>query len=159
MQFFTVGVYNSTAEDFFNKLVKNDIDTFCDIRQRRAVRGSKYSFVNSTRLQNKLKELGIKYKHILALAPTSEIRELQKKTDLQKKQLKSERKELGEVFISEYKERIINKFDFVYFLKELKDLGANKIVLFCVEEQPAACHRSLVTNVLKERFDYNIIHL
>lgn len=69
MEFFTIGVYNSTEIDFFNKLTENKIDLFCDIRQRRGVRGAKYSFVNSCKLQKKLNELNIKYKHILELAP------------------------------------------------------------------------------------------
>jgi len=46
MEFYTIGVYNSTEKEFFDKLTKNNIDTFCDIRQRRGVRGSKYAFVN-----------------------------------------------------------------------------------------------------------------
>ena len=61
LEFFTIGVYNSTEQEFFNKLTSNEIDTFCDIRQRRGVRGAKYAFVNSNRLQNKLKELNIRY--------------------------------------------------------------------------------------------------
>ena len=76
MEFFTIGVYNSTETEYFNKLIENNIDTFCDIRQRRGVRGAKYSFVNSNRLQEKLNELDIKYGHVINLAPTSEIRDL-----------------------------------------------------------------------------------
>ncbi len=53
MEFFTIGVYNSSEKEFFDKLLENNIDTFCDIRQRRGVRGAKYSFVNSNRLQQK----------------------------------------------------------------------------------------------------------
>ena len=56
MEFFTIGVYNSTEKEFFEKLTQNNIDTFCDIRQRRGVRGSKYSFVNSNRLQQRLND-------------------------------------------------------------------------------------------------------
>jgi uncharacterized protein (DUF488 family) len=73
MKFYTVGVYGSTEYDFFKKLTDNNIDTFCDIRQRRGVRGSKYSFVNSNRLQQKLQDIDIKYAHIIELAPTKEI--------------------------------------------------------------------------------------
>jgi len=57
MEFYTIGVYNSTEQEYFKKLTDNNIDTFCDIRQRRGVRGSQYSFVNSNRLQAKLNEL------------------------------------------------------------------------------------------------------
>ena len=52
---YTIGVYNSTEVEFFNKIKSNQIELFCDIRQRRGVRGSKYKFVNSIYLQNKLK--------------------------------------------------------------------------------------------------------
>lgn len=159
MEFFTIGVYNSTEQEFFNKLVENKIDTFCDIRQRRAVRGSKYAFVNSNRLQNKLAELGIKYGHILQLAPPKEIRELQKQADLEKGELKRERQELGEVFTTEYKHRILEKFDFDTFIEHLENVGAKRVVLFCVEEHPAACHRSIVSNKLQDKYHYKVTHI
>lgn len=159
MEFFTIGVYNITEQDFFNKLVENRIDTFCDIRQRRAVRGSKYAFVNSNRLQNKLAELEIKYGHILQLTPPKEIRELQKQADLQKGELKRERQELGEVFSNEYKAQILENFDFDTFIENLENIGANRVVLFCVEERPEACHRSIVSNKLQDKYHYKVTHI
>lgn len=57
---YTIGVYGFNEEEFFNNIVSANIDTFVDIRKRRGVRGSKYSFANSKRLQAKLKELGVK---------------------------------------------------------------------------------------------------
>lgn len=159
MEFFTIGIYNSSSNDFFQKLVSNNIDTFCDIRQRRGVRGSKYAFVNSKRLQAKLEELDIKYGHIKDLAPTKEIRELQKNADLERGEKKRQREELGEVFKSEYIQRILNNFDFELFFDNLENIGAKKIVLFCVEEKPKACHRSLVTNRLAEEFHFKITHI
>lgn len=159
MEFYTIGVYNSTEKEFFNKLTDNKIDTFCDIRQRRGVRGAKYSFVNSNRLQEKLNDLEIKYGYIPNLAPTSEIRELQKEIDLEKGELKRERQELGKVFVIEYKNRILKKFDFDNFLENLKQIGASRIVLFCVEEHPEACHRSIVTDSLSNNYNFKINHL
>ena len=159
MEFFTIGVYNSTEEVFFNKLVTNKIDTFCDIRQRRGVRGAKYSFVNSNRLQQKLGELGIKYGYVPELAPTTEIRELQKEIDLEKGELKSERKELGKVFIVEYKNRILNHFDFEMLFEKLDQMAASKIVFFCVEEDSEACHRSIVANKLTDTYKYQVTNL
>ena len=159
MEFFTIGVYNSNEKDFFQKLIDNNIDTFCDIRQRRAVRGSKYAFVNSNRLQNKLAELDIKYGHVLKLAPLVEIRELQKQADLQKGELKRERQTLGETFTIEYKNRILENFDFESFLESLDNVGASRVVLFCVEERPEACHRSIVSNKLQNKYNYKVTHL
>ena len=129
MTFYTIGVYNKGEQEFFKSLIVNNIDTFCDIRQRRGVRGSKYSFVNSTRLQEKLSSLDIKYGHIIDLAPTQEIRELQKRDDHIKGILKSERQELGNVFVAEYKDRVLNKFNFESFFEKL-DLPA-PIKLYC----------------------------
>ena len=51
MDFYTIGVYGKTETDFFTSLINKEIDLFCDIRQRRGVRGKKYSFVNSLKLQ------------------------------------------------------------------------------------------------------------
>ncbi len=158
MIFYTIGVYGSTEQEFFNKITENNIDTFCDIRQRRGVRGSKYAFVNSNRLQQRLNELEVKYGHVLELAPTTEIRELQKEVDAQKGEQKRERKELGQIFRIEYKNRILRNFDFNTFIEKLEEIGASKVVLFCVEEKPEACHRSIVTDKL-EQLGYKIFHL
>jgi uncharacterized protein (DUF488 family) len=158
MEFFTIGVYNSTEEEYFKKLLDNKIDTFCDIRQRRGVRGSEYAFVNSNRLQERLNELDIKYGHILELAPTTEIRDLQKQADNKMGELKRDRNKLGHVFTIAYEENILSKFNFEFFLDKLEGVGAKNVVLFCVEEKPEACHRSIVTNKL-ENFGYKITHL
>ena len=156
MEFYTIGVYNSTEKEFFDKLLSNNIDTFCDIRQRRGVRGAKYSFVNSKRLQSKLQDLGIKYFHYLDLAPTKEIRELQKLADKNNQELKRDRKTLGQIFINEYKNQVVSTFNFSEFLDELKKSNAKNIVLFCVEESHKACHRSLVGEKLSSEYMVNV---
>ncbi|GET25657.1 DUF488 family protein [Prolixibacter sp. NT017] len=158
MEFFTIGVYNSTEEEYFRKLIENNIDTFCDIRQRRGLRGAKYAFVNSNRLQSKLKDLAIEYKYFQSLAPTSEIREFQKKVDKEDGAQKRTRNKLSQIFTVVYKDRILSKFDFDSFIDKLEDDGAKKVVLFCVEENPMACHRSIVTDKL-EKLGYKTTHL
>ena len=158
MEFYTIGVYNSTEKEYFKKLTDNHIDTFCDIRQRRGVRGSEYAFVNSNRLQLKLNDLDIKYGHILELAPSSEIRELQKVADNQQGEHKRDRNRLGKIFTIAYKDRILSKFDFENFIEKLELVGANRVVLFCVEEKHEACHRSIVADKL-DQLGYKIIHL
>ena len=159
MEYFTIGVYNSTADHFFSKIIENNIDVFVDIRQRRGVRGAKYAFVNSKRLQDRLAEMNVKYLHVIDLAPTKEIRELQKVADKQKSEQKRERQKLGDVFRIEYKNRIIKNFNFSEFLKQLQYINAKKVVFFCVEEHPEACHRSLVADKLEKEFDCRINHL
>ena len=159
MKIYTIGVYGSTEQEFFNKLVENQIDTFFDIRQRRGVRGSEYVFVNSNRLQNRLADLDIKYGHVLDLAPTTEIREMQQEDDLKHGEKKRDRNQLGNVFSLAYKNKIIQNFDFENFVGKLDEIGANRIVLFCVETKPEACHRSIVANELSKRYNFEIVHL
>lgn len=159
MEFFTIGVYNSTEKEFYDKLLENNIDTFCDIRQRRGVRGAKYAFVNSNRLQQRLNELEIRYGYVPKLAPTTEIRELQKAIDKEKDEAKRERQELGRIFVIEYKNRILKNFDFEQFFDNLDQIGAKRIALFCVEEHPEACHRSIVTDKLKNQYNYKVTHM
>jgi hypothetical protein len=117
MEFYTIGVFNATEQEYFRKLTENNIDTFCDIRRRRGVRGAQYAFVNSNRLQSKLKELDIKYSHIIDLAPTSEIRDLQKEADAQNGELKWDRGKLGKVFTIAYKDSVLGKFDVDAFIE------------------------------------------
>lgn len=158
MEFFTIGVYNSTEDEFFEKLKENSIDTFCDIRQRRGVRGTKYAFVNSKRLQTRLRQMKIEYRHMKELAPPPEIRRLQKQTDSEEKKLKRERTHLANTFVSAFKNQILKHFDFTLFFNNLENAGAKKIVFFCVEEHPDACHRSLVAHEI-EKSGYKIKHL
>ncbi|MCW3112990.1 MAG: hypothetical protein JWR18_1386 [Segetibacter sp.] len=157
--FYTIGVYGLTSDQYFQKLIQNNIDAFVDIRQRRAVRGSKYSFVNSIKLQSKLSELGIKYFHILELAPTTEIRELQKNDDLKKGIKKIEREELGQVFKDEYKRKILDKFDLSKMMDLLEANNVQSPVLFCVEKLAKACHRSLVAEQIQKDYSLSILNL
>ena len=87
------------------------MDLFCDIRQRRGVRGSEYAFVNSTRLQAKLAELGIAYRHVRELAPTTKIREQQYSADQEQGTTKRARLELGATFKELYISEVLDRFD------------------------------------------------
>lgn len=146
------GVYGNTEDEFFRKILNEQITLFVDVRQRRGMRGSQYAFANSTYLQNKLKELGIKYVHIKALAPTISIRDEQKKQDSLQNTIKSKRECLGERFIELYQQDILNKFDFRDFIE---NNNAEKVLFFCVERECKACHRSLIIDKLKAEFLIN----
>lgn len=159
IKIFTIGVYNSTEESFFGKLLENKIDLFCDIRQRRGVRGSRYKYVNNSYLQHKLLKLGIDYLYIKELAPTQEIRQKQKDADKENNETKKMRTSLGHVFADEYSLRILDKFNTDAFVESLKDFGHTNLVFFCVEEYAEACHRSLVAKRLAEKLECRIINL
>jgi uncharacterized protein (DUF488 family) len=149
-EIYTIGVYGYSEKEFFQKLVDNNIGCFCDIRLRRAVRGSQYAFANSQRLQNKLSELSIPYLHETGLAPTPEVIKLQDQFDKEHKIQRRKREELSDVFKSSYKKTVLSHFDISQFINDLERSRAKRIVLFCVEKSPAACHRSLVTDKIKE---------
>ena len=157
--FYTIGVYGKSSEEFFNSLLSNNIDSFIDIRRRRAVRGSLYSFVNSKKLQSKLTELGIHYFHILELAPTNEIRAIQNEVDKNAGVLKRDRAKLGQKFTEEYIRLILGSYDFSDLNFKLENVKAKKVVLFCVEREAEACHRSLVADKLKQLYSVTINHL
>lgn len=158
MQFYTMGVYHLSEQQFFDKLQSNNIDMFWDIRRRRGMRGSKYAFVNKTKLINKLDELNISYLHSITLSPTNEIRELQKQADHSQAIKKSSRQQMSNAFINAYQHEILDKVNLIDFVQQFKQTGAQKIVLFCVESEHQACHRSIVANELAN-MGYNITHL
>ncbi len=156
---FTIGVYGYTENDFFQKLINSKIDTFCDIRRRRGVRGSKYSFVNSKKLQMKLAKLGINYVHYIELAPSNEVREKQKEFDKYQGVQKRKRIGLNQAFVEAYKKQNLITFDPDHFLSFLGS-NAKNVALFCIEKEPNACHRSLVVEYLQKILkDLKVVHL
>jgi uncharacterized protein (DUF488 family) len=157
MKIVTIGVYGSTEAQFFEKLAAARVELFIDIRQRRGVRGSQYAFVNSERLQNRVKEMGIRYLHVRSLAPTSEIRALQKQADSDSDVGKRDRSALSPKFSSAYGTEIMDKFDLDDFQKLLNGCGV--VALFCVEQTPQACHRSIAGTRLATALDAELEHL
>ena len=154
----TIGVYGYSEEAFFQALQEAGVDTFCDIRRRRGVRGARYAFANSKRLQDRLADLGIRYHHFLELAPTAEIRERQKTADKTAKVTKRKRTGLDEAFIEAYTEKILDPSDAAAFLQKLGE-QSRVIALFCVEKEPTACHRSLVAEKLKQELGLEVEHI
>ena len=95
MNLVTIGVYGFSEAAFFDALQNAGVDTFCDIRWRRGVRGADYAFANSARLQKRLGELGIRYLHYRELAATPALRQRQTEADKAEGTTKSKRSALG----------------------------------------------------------------
>lgn len=140
------GVYGETENSFFQKIIDKKITLFIDVRNRRGMRGSKYKFANSLYLQKKLNELGIKYIHVKELAPTNDIRQIQKSQDQLSNETKQKRTKLSNNFIEEYNKNILSKFNFNYLEKLVA--GENAL-FFCVEAEDHSCHRFLIVEKLK----------
>lgn len=154
----TVGVYGYTAETFAAALSHAGADTLCDIRQRRGVRGSEYTFANSQRLQALMESLGIRYVAVKELAPTTEIRRAQAEQDAREGIARRARTELGPAFVDMYQQEILRGYDAQGFLAQLPT-DAAVVALLCVERVPEACHRSLAANYLAAALNVPVEHV
>ena len=137
----TIGVYGFDAERFFAAVLDARTDLFCDLRARRGVRGRQYAFANARRLEQRLDELAIPYRHFPELAPTKETRSLQHAVDASAGIAKRDRGELAPAFVQAY-ERQLESQDALAALEAIRTASTAPL-LFCVERTPGACHRSL----------------
>ncbi len=154
----TIGVYGFTPEAFFHALVHAHTDLLCDLRFRRGVRGPLYTFANSERLQQNLVALRIRYLHIKALSPAQTLREQQKQVDKLLGVAKRTRVILTPTFIEEYERHNLATFDAHNFIEQIGP-GVGVIALFCVEQHPEACHRSLVAAKLAQDLGLEVEHI
>lgn len=153
----TIGAYGWQREDFHRRLREHEVDLFLDLRQRRGLRGSRYAWANAGRLTADLERCSITYRHVKELAPTTETRAKQHAADAAAGMTKSARQTLGDAFVSDYRQRTLDRYDFTSLLKDLEQHRA--AVLFCVEAIPAACHRSLVAERVESLTGAEVIHL
>jgi uncharacterized protein (DUF488 family) len=154
----TIGAYGWDEEAFFGALVRAGVDLFCDLRARRGVRGSTYAFANSERLRARLAGLGIRYLHRRELAPSEETRSAQTAADRAAKVAKRQRAVLSPAFLEAYRRERLEEFDSAAFLAGLGP-EVRVVALFCVEREPAACHRSLLAARLAADLGLEVVHL
>lgn len=157
VEFVTIGVHGWDAQAFFRALQDAGVDTLCDIRRRRGVRGAEYAFANSQRLQKRLEELGIAYIHRLDLAPSNAARAAQHAVDDAEKIARRQRTALSPAFADAYRLECLAGFDSRQFVADLGD--ACVVALLCVERDAAACHRSLLADQLVRDLDTPVRHL
>lgn len=147
MKVVTIGVYGFGKDEFFEALKASEVTMFCDIRKRRGMRGSTYSFVNAVALQDSLAKVGIAYRHLTDLAPPDAVRTIQKAADLKAGMSKRSREGLSPEFVAAYEGACLSRFDGPSFVTSLAPTEV--AALFCVERDPQACHRSLVARRLE----------
>lgn len=158
IEFVTIGVYGFDANTFFEALRNAQVDTFCDVRRRRAVRGAAYAFANRARLEVRLVELGIRYLHYVDLSPTKAVRETQAAYDKASKIKRRQRIALSADFVASYSAECLSHFDSAGFVASLGP-DARVVALCCVEREPAACHRSLLAARLQHDLGVSVTHL
>ena len=153
MTVFTIGVYGFSAATFLAELRRASVPRLLDVRQRRGVRGAEYAWANSRRLQAALADAGLAYEHRPELAPTTELRELQYAEDARQGVGKRSRRTLAQEYIDRYTGEILDPAD----LEPV--LAALPAALLCVEGDPGACHRSLITQRLADEHGVEVRHL
>jgi len=153
----TIGVYEWDPESFLAALAGARVRLVLDVRQRRGVRGPRYVWANSRRLQRALEDAGFAYLHHPELAPTTELRHLQYAEDARQGVGKRSRAVLAPEYRERYTREILDQTDLEAVVKELPRDGAG--ALLCVERDPEACHRSLIAERIAARFDVPVEHL
>lgn len=157
----TCGVYGFTAESFEQAIVQVKPYVFVDIRRRRGVRGAQYSFANSVHLQDMLARHGIRYVHALELASSEVAMKREGVMDKQQGIARHHRDHLSPAFIRDYRHDVLDAFDARAFVASLADDGPApaRLLLFCVERTPAACHRGLLAEEIHRQLGWERVDL
>jgi uncharacterized protein (DUF488 family) len=153
----TIGVYGFTGKTFIDALRDAEVALLVDVRQRRGVRGSDYSWANSARLQAALASAHIGYQHRKELAPTTELRHLQYREDARQGVGKRSRAELSPEYREGYIKEILDRVDLSAVLQEWPVDRVS--ALLCVESEPQACHRSIIAQRLAVEHGVSVFHI
>ena len=152
----TIGVYGFNLETFLDALQEHDVVCVYDVRQRRGVRGPEYAWANAQRLIAALDQHCFNYEHHRDLAPTTELRQLQYAEDARQGVGKRSRTLLAPEYADRYVNEILDAVDLPALLQSMPTKGTT--ALLCVERDPEACHRSLITTAL-EHLGAEVTHL
>jgi uncharacterized protein (DUF488 family) len=153
----TIGVYGWDLERWLEALRVARVGLLIDVRQRRGVRGSEYSWANSKRVQAALAGAGVAYRHKPGLAPTTELRQLQYREDDRQGVGKRSRSQLAPEYARRYTGEILDRVDLAAIVAEMPADAST--ALFCVERDPVACHRSLIAARLAADHGLSVDHL
>ena len=144
MKIYTIGFTKKTAEKFFTLLRQSSAKRIVDVRLNNVSQLAGYAKKND--LQYFLKELcGMEYIHIPILAPTKDILDAYKKS-----------KEDWDKYQRQFMELLSNRKVEEKTSKEIIADGC----LLCSEHLPEKCHRRLVAEYFREKWnDVEIYHL
>ena|ERR1700733_5778071 len=143
MKLFTIGTRGTTAEEFFSRLVKSGATALIDIRLRNTSQLAGWAKCDDLRyFTNSI--CRIPYRHELKLAPTSRLLDDSRKPDRSWVSYEQEFREL----ISQRRIEQLDKSSF------------DGACLLCAEAAPVHCHRRLVAEFLRDKWDnVEIVHL
>lgn len=143
MKLFTIGFTKTTAENFFGRIKRSDVQKIVDVRLNNVSQLA--GFAKRDDLKYFASTIcGVGYQHAPNLAPTKEMLDAYKKH-------KGSWEDYEDKFLDLMAKRKIEEVD----CKSLD--GA---CLLCSEDKPHHCHRRLVAEYLKEKWgDVDIVHL
>lgn len=144
IKIYTIGFTQTTAEEFFGKLIKAGVKKVVDARLNNSSQLA--GFAKKDDLRYFLKALGnIDYIHMPVLAPTAEILAEYKKN-------KGDWQAYEKKFLALMAERRIEN--------AINPAELDQACLLCSEHLPDHCHRRLVAEYLKNKWGaVEIIHL
>jgi uncharacterized protein (DUF488 family) len=143
MKIFTIGFTRKSAETFFTELKDARVKRLVDVRLNNTSQLA--GFTKKDDLAYFVKAIcGIDYIHVPELAPTAEILDAFKKR-------KGDWRLYEEQFLDLMRSRRIDET----VSRDLIDEGC----LLCSEEKPDRCHRRLVAEYLRDKWDIEIEHL
>lgn len=132
----TIGFTKTTAENFFERLLRSGVKTVYDVRLNNTSQLA--GFAKAKDLEYLLEKIGkIKYAHLPVLAPTSEM-------------LNSYKKQKGDWDV--YEARFLNLMEDRRIEQRLTPEMFDASCLLCSEDKPHQCHRRLVCEYLNEKW-------
>ena len=145
MKIYTIGYTKKSAKTFFELLIANGIERLIDIRLNNTSQLSGFTKKNDLKyFLNKL--VGIEYYHFDFLAPSKEIRDAYRENKDWEQYAKQFRQLME-------KRRAFENINKKFFVEK-------SCCLLCSEATPEKCHRHLVSEKLKERWeDVETIHI
>jgi uncharacterized protein (DUF488 family) len=141
---YTIGFTKKTAEEFFTKLKNSGVKRIIDVRLNNTSQLAGFSKKDDLRFFLR-KICEIDYIHMPELAPTKEILDAYKK---------------GSLEWSGYEQRFIQLIALRQVEERLGEEILDGACLLCSEEKPDRCHRRLVAEYLRDKWnDVEITHL
>ena len=145
MDIYTMGFTQKSAEQFFKKISKSQIEILIDVRLNN--QSQLAGFTKGKDLEYFLRELcQCSYEHNIKYAPTKEILQQYKKKNIS-----------WEEYETQYNELLFNRNVLGDFQKKYSKYS--KILLLCSEPTPEHCHRRLLAEYLSNALGCNIIHI
>lgn len=143
MKIYTIGFTKTSAEGFFNRLIKSGTNKLIDVRLNNISQLA--GFAKRDDLQYFTKQIcGIDYEHISKLAPTKDILDEYKKNG-----------GAWEIYQKNFLDLMTKRN-----IENIDPQQLNGSCLLCSEDKPHHCHRRLVAEYLRDKWsNVEIIHL